>query len=62
MFLSTTQQVVEQRQVQTENVLNNIVFISSGLTNGEIIATAGVAFLRDGQKVTLLDNTTQRFN
>ncbi|MGV2873451.1 efflux RND transporter periplasmic adaptor subunit [Colwellia sp. E150_009] len=57
-----TTQVVEQRQVQTENVLNNIVFISSGLTNGEIIATAGVAFLRDGQKVTLLDNTTQRFN
>ncbi|MCW8832896.1 MAG: efflux RND transporter periplasmic adaptor subunit [Colwellia sp.] len=54
--------VVNQRQVQTENVLNNIVFISSGLKSGEIIATAGVAFLRDGQKVTLLDNTIQRFN
>lgn len=57
-----TTQVVEKRQVVTENVLNNIAFISSGLTNGEIIAIAGVAFLRDGQKVTLLDNTTQRFN
>lgn len=57
-----TTQSVEQRQVQTENVLNNIAFISSGLINGEVIATAGVAFLRDGQKVTLLDNTTQRFN
>lgn len=55
-------QTVQQRQVQTENVLNNIVFISSGLENGEIIATAGVAFLRDGQKVTLLDNSIQRFN
>tara|TARA_R110002167_G_scaffold50547_3_gene147024 strand:+ start:11661 stop:12761 length:1101 start_codon:yes stop_codon:yes gene_type:complete len=55
-------QVVEQRQVQAENVLNNIAFISSGLKKGEIIAIAGVAFLRDGQKVTLLDNTTQRFN
>lgn len=57
-----TTQTVEQRQVQTENVLNNSVFISSGLTNGEIIAIAGVAFLRDGQKVTLLDNSIQRFN
>ncbi len=55
-------QTVNQRQVQTENVLNNIVFISSGLKSGEIIAIAGVAFLRDGQKVTLLDKTTQRFN
>lgn len=59
---NSTTQTVEQRQVQTENVLNNIAFISSGLTSGEIIAIAGVAFLRDGQKVTLLDNTTQRFN
>jgi RND family efflux transporter MFP subunit len=55
-------QVVNQRQVQTENVLNNIVFISSGLKSGEIIAIAGVAFLRDGQKVSLLDKTIQRFN
>ena len=54
--------VVNQRQVQTENVLNNIAFISLGLKKGEIIATAGVAFLRDGQKVTLLDKTIQRFN
>jgi len=55
-------QVVNQRQVQTENVLNNTAFISSGLKKGEIIAIAGVAFLRDGQKVTLLENTIQRFN
>ncbi|GAA6203690.1 efflux RND transporter periplasmic adaptor subunit [Thalassotalea sp. SU-HH00458] len=55
-------QVVNQRQVQTENILNNIAFLSSGLQNGEIIATAGVAFLRDGQKVTLFDKNIQRFN
>jgi RND family efflux transporter MFP subunit len=54
--------VVNQRQVQTENILNNIAFLSSGLKSGEIIATAGVAFLRDGQKVTLFDKTIQRFN
>ena len=57
-----TTQVVNQRQVQTENVLNNTAFISKGLQDGEIIAIAGVAFLRDGQKVTLLDKTIQRFN
>ncbi|WOH36515.1 efflux RND transporter periplasmic adaptor subunit [Thalassotalea fonticola] len=54
--------VVRLRQVQTENILNNLVYLSSGLSDGEIIATAGVAFLRDGQQVTLLDNSTQRFN
>ena len=55
-------QVVNQQEVQTENVLNNIAYISSGLKSGDIIAVAGVAFLRDGQRVTLLDNNTQRFN
>ncbi|QBG35553.1 efflux RND transporter periplasmic adaptor subunit [Litorilituus sediminis] len=53
---------VYKTAVQTENVLKNQVFISSGLKDGDIIATAGVAFLRDGQEVTLLDNHTQRFN
>ncbi len=53
---------VKKRYVQTENVFNNQVFISKGLTEGEIVAVAGVAFLRDGQPVTLLDKHTQRFN
>jgi hypothetical protein len=48
--------------VQTENIFNNEVFISSGLYEGDIIATAGVAFLRDGQLVSLLDPNVQRFN
>jgi len=55
-------QVVSKRQVQTENLLNNEVYISSGLEAGEIIAVAGVAFLRDGQPVTLLDQQVQMFN
>lgn len=54
--------VVHQREVQTENILENKVFISHGLKDNEIIAIAGVAFLRDGQQVTLLDNSIQRFN
>ena len=49
-------------QVQTENIFNNEVFISAGLREGDIIATAGVAFLRDGQQVSLLDPNIQRFN
>lgn len=57
-----TTQTVTKRYVQTENVINNQVLLSQGLTSGEIIATAGVAFLRDGQQVTLLDKHTQRFN
>lgn len=56
------QKIVIKRPVQTENILNNQVFISSGLKDGDIIAIAGVAFLRDGQQVSLLDKHTQRFN
>ena len=55
-------QNVYRKEVQTENFLNNEVYISSGLKPGDIIATAGVAFLRDGQKVTLLNKKIQRFN
>ena len=36
-------------------VIKNKVFISAGLKEGDIIATAGVAFLRDGQQVSLID-------
>ncbi len=56
------QGIVEKRQVQTEDMMNNKIYISEGLKEGEIIAIAGVSFLRDGQKVTLLDKQTQRFN
>jgi multidrug efflux system membrane fusion protein len=56
-----TQQVTKT-QVQTENIFKNEIFISSGLKQGDIIATAGVAFLRDGQQVSLMDNNIQRFN
>ena len=57
-----TTKSVHRTEVQTENILNNEVFISSGLQQGDIIATAGVAFLRDGQQVKLIDHQTQRFN
>lgn len=53
---------VSKRQVQTENILDNQIFISNGLVSGEIIATAGVTFLRDGQTVSLLEKQIQLFN
>lgn len=55
-------QVLHKRNVQTENIINNQVLVSSGLNTGEIIAIAGVTFLRDGQTVRLLDKTVQHFN
>ena len=59
---NSDEKVVHRREIKTENILNNQVYISSGLQPGEIIATAGVAFLRDGQQVSLLDAKTKRFN
>jgi len=35
-------------------VRDNRVLISEGITAGDIVAVAGVSFLRDGQKVKLL--------
>ena len=59
---STSNQTVQRRSVKIENILNNQVLISSGITDGEIIAIAGVPFLRDGQQVNLLDKNIKRFN
>jgi RND family efflux transporter MFP subunit len=61
VYQASNQKLIKT-QVQTENILNNEVFISSGLQEGDIIATAGVAFLRDGQQVSLLDPNVKRFN
>lgn len=53
---------LSKRFIKADNVINNDIILSDGLEDGEIIATAGIPFLRDGQKVTLLDKQTQRFN
>jgi len=41
--------------VRTGGVRDNDIAVLSGLEEGDVIATAGVSFLRDGQTVTLLD-------
>ncbi len=53
---------VEKRVIQVENILNNEVLVSSGLKPGEVIATAGVHSLRDGQRVKLFNKNVKQFN
>jgi len=46
---------VHSKPIRTGGVRGNEVAVLSGLEDGDIIATAGVSFLRDGQTVRLLD-------
>ncbi len=43
-----------KRPIQTGGLRDNDVAVLSGLEEGDVIATAGVSFLREGQKVSLL--------
>jgi multidrug efflux pump subunit AcrA (membrane-fusion protein) len=47
---------VSKRPIRTGGVRDNDVAVLEGLEEGEIIATAGVPFLTDGQQVTLLEH------
>lgn len=46
---------VHVKPIRTGGVRDNDVAVLDGLDDGDIIATAGVSFLRDGQTVRLLD-------
>lgn len=46
---------VRRTQVQSGGIRDNEVAILGGLSEGDIIATAGVSFLRDGQEVRLAE-------
>lgn len=48
-----SRQVVESREVPVVGMAGNRVFVTDGLKAGDRIVTAGVAFLRDGQKARL---------
>jgi RND family efflux transporter MFP subunit len=50
---------VSKRPVQMRGVGENDLVIVEGLASGDIIATAGVPFLADGQQVTLLGEEPQ---
>jgi RND family efflux transporter MFP subunit len=47
--------MVAKRSIRTGGVADNYLAVLEGLEEGDIIATAGVTFLSDGQQVTLLD-------
>jgi len=47
---------VSHRPVLTAGVRDNDIVVRSGLSEGDILAIAGVSFLRDGQTVTLLQD------
>jgi len=53
---------LSKRQVSVENILNNQAQLSQGLSEGDIIATAGISFLHDGQNVKLLSKQVKTFN
>ena len=51
---------VTVRPVRTGGVRDNDLAVLEGLAEGDIIATAGVSFLREGQTVVLLDEQLVR--
>ena len=55
-----TTSTVSKRRIRRGGVSDNDVAVLEGLEEGEIIATAGVTFLRDGQQVTLVDEQLMR--
>jgi RND family efflux transporter MFP subunit len=52
-------QTVRRTRVQVVNVAGNEIVIGDGLKPGDIIVTAGVHQLKEGQKVRLLSDATQ---
>jgi multidrug efflux system membrane fusion protein len=46
---------LSKRPIRTGGLRGNEILVVAGLEPGQIVATAGVSFLRDGQEVTLLD-------
>lgn len=46
-------QIVKRREVPIAGMTGNRIFVTDGLQEGDRIVTAGVAFLRDGQKARL---------
>ncbi len=51
---------VNKQPIRTGGVRDNALAVLEGLAEGDVIATAGVAFLSDGQSVTLLQEQLMR--
>jgi len=46
---------VEKRKIRHGGTRDNGIVVEEGLAAGDIVAVAGVSFLRDGQPVRLMD-------
>lgn len=63
IFVYNTQsETLKKLTVKPFNITNNDVYVKAPLQDGDIIVTAGVAYLSDGQKVKLLEQTIDIFN
>ena len=51
--IDVTNLVVHKRQIETGEIADNGIQVLSGLDEGEIIASAGVHYLFEGQKIKL---------
>ena len=56
----TEKQVVHARNVKVVNLRNNRIEVTGEVKAGDIVAIAGVSFLHDNMKVSLLNNTAAR--
>jgi multidrug efflux pump subunit AcrA (membrane-fusion protein) len=45
---------VRRRKVEIGGVRDNLLVVTDGLSAGDLVASAGVSYLADGQKVKLL--------
>jgi multidrug efflux pump subunit AcrA (membrane-fusion protein) len=54
-----TNSVVKKAPVKISGVKDNMAMVSEGLSPGDIVAVAGVAFLSDGQKVRLMQQAEE---
>lgn len=53
---------IAAKTVTIANISGRYGYVSDGLEKGDIIVKAGLPFLRDGQKVTLLDADVRTYN
>ncbi len=51
---------VKKVEIRTKGVQDNRVLITQGIESGDVIASTGVSFLRDGQEVRLLSERDQQ--
>ncbi len=53
-----TTQTVKKNLIKARGVSDNLVHVYEGVQAGDIVASAGVSFLNDGQKVKLMEQQT----